>query len=178
MLVVHNEIIFLEFISVCNNACWAIGEIAIVIGPSMKRFIPAVLPPLIEISRRSQPKTLLENTGITLGRLGLHCAREVAPELGQFIRSWCTSLRNIRDNEEKDSAFRGMCFMIHANATAIVPVCPRTMSLVRLTLISGSYLLYRCRCVLAASKRRPETSVCSNPSWVQKSGTLNKVIRV
>jgi len=110
-----------EFISVCNNACWAIGEIAIVIGPSMKRFIPAVLPPLIEISRRSQPKTLLENTGITLGRLGLHCAREVAPELGQFIRSWCTSLRNIRDNEEKDSAFRGMCFMIHANATAIVP---------------------------------------------------------
>ena len=92
----------------------------------MKRFIPAVLPPLIEISRRSQPKTLLENTGITLGRLGLHCAREVAPELGQFIRSWCTSLRNIRDNEEKDSAFRGMCFMIHANATAIVPVCQRT----------------------------------------------------
>ena len=143
----------------------------------MKRFIPAVLPPLIEISRRSQPKTLLENTGITLGRLGLHCAREVAPELGQFIRSWCTSLRNIRDNEEKDSAFRGMCFMIHANATAIVPVCPRTVSLVRLTLISGSYLLYRCRCVLAASKRRPETSVCSNPSWVQKSGMLIKVIR-
>ena len=93
----------------------------------MKRFIPAVLPPLIEISRRSQPKTLLENTGITLGRLGLHCAREVAPELGQFIRSWCTSLRNIRDNEEKDSAFRGMCFMIHANATAIVPVCVVSM---------------------------------------------------
>ena len=159
---------FLEFISVCNNACWAIGEIAIVIGPSMKRFIPAVLPPLIEISRRSQPKTLLENTGITLGRLGLHCAREVAPELGQFIRSWCTSLRNIRDNEEKDSAFRGMCFMIHANATAIVPVCPWTVSskFVRSSLILGSNLLYRCRCVLAASKGRSKTSVCSNPSWV------------
>ena len=46
----------------------------------------SVLPPLIEISRRAQPKTLLENTGITLGRLGLHCAREVAPELSQFIR--------------------------------------------------------------------------------------------
>ena len=57
----------LEFISVCNNACWAIGEIAIVIGPAMKRFIPNVLPPLVEISRRAQPKTLLENTGITLG---------------------------------------------------------------------------------------------------------------
>ena len=81
------------------------------------------MPPLIEISRRvSTPKTLLENTGITLGRLGLHCSREVAPCLGQFVRPWCTSLRNIRDNEEKDSAFRGMCFMIRANASAIVAV--------------------------------------------------------
>ena len=63
-----------------------------------------------------------QNLTLTPGRLGLHCAREVAPELSSFIRSWCTALRNIRDNEEKDSAFRGMCFMIHANAPAIVPV--------------------------------------------------------
>ena len=89
----------------------------------LKKIFQTVLPPLIEISRRvSTPKTLLENTGITLGRLGLHCSREVAPCLGQFIRPWCTSLRNIRDNEEKDSAFRGMCFMIRANASAIVQV--------------------------------------------------------
>ena len=91
--------------------------------PRFMRIFQTVLPPLIEISRRvSTPKTLLENTGITLGRLGLHCSREVAPHLGQFIRPWCTSLRNIRDNEEKDSAFRGMCFMIRANASAIVQV--------------------------------------------------------
>lgn len=33
----------------------------------------------------------------------------------------CTSLRNIRDNEEKDSAFRGMCQMITVNPGGVVP---------------------------------------------------------
>ncbi len=32
----------------------------------------------------------------------------------------CMSLRNIRDNEEKDSAFRGMCNMIAVNPGGIV----------------------------------------------------------
>ena len=33
----------------------------------------------------------------------------------------CTSLRNIRDNDEKDSAFRGMCQMISVNPSGVVP---------------------------------------------------------
>ena len=32
----------------------------------------------------------------------------------------CTSLRNIRDNEEKDSAFRGVCTMIGVNPSGII----------------------------------------------------------
>lgn len=38
----------------------------------------------------------------------------------QFINR-CTSLRSIRDNEEKDSAFRGMCQMITVNPAGVVP---------------------------------------------------------
>lgn len=34
----------------------------------------------------------------------------------------CTSLRNIRDNEEKDSAFRGICVMIGVNPGGVVQV--------------------------------------------------------
>lgn len=30
-------------------------------------------------------------------------------------------MRNIRDNEEKDSAFRGMCQMITVNPAGVVP---------------------------------------------------------
>lgn len=32
----------------------------------------------------------------------------------------CISLRNIRDNEEKDSAFRGMCQMIQVNPGGVI----------------------------------------------------------
>uniref|UniRef100_A0A672R6X0 Transportin-1 n=1 Tax=Sinocyclocheilus grahami TaxID=75366 RepID=A0A672R6X0_SINGR len=122
-----------EFISVCNNATWAIGEIAMQMGMEMQPFVALVLNNLVEIiNRPNTPKTLLENTGklsvqsvalictITIGRLGCVCPQEVAPMLPQFIRPWCTSLRNIRDNEEKDSAFRGICVMIGVNPGGVV----------------------------------------------------------
>jgi len=72
-------------------------------------------------NRPNTPKTLLENTAITIGRMGLVCPQIVAPSLLQFVRPWCTSLRNIRDNDEKDSAFRGMCQMISVNPGGVVP---------------------------------------------------------
>jgi transportin-1 len=110
-----------DLISVCNNATWAIGEISIKMGAEMQPFVQLVLGDLIcIINRPNTPKTLLENTAITIGRLGLVCPQEVAPMLQQFIRQWCTSLRNIRDNDEKDSAFRGVCLMISVNPNGVV----------------------------------------------------------
>ncbi|XP_071330001.1 transportin-2-like isoform X1 [Trachinotus anak] len=122
-----------EFISVCNNATWAIGEISMQMGTGVKQqtgdcpgaemqpYVGMVLPHLVEIiNRPNTPKTLLENTAITIGRLGYVCPQEVAPQLQHFIRPWCTSLRNIRDNEEKDSAFRGICVMIGVNPAGVV----------------------------------------------------------
>ena len=108
-------------ISVCNNATWAIGELSIQLGADMKGYLPLVLGMLIEnINRPNTPKTLLENTAITIGRLGLVCPQEVAPYLSQFILMWCSTLRNIRDNDEKDSAFRGVCLMIQTNPGGVV----------------------------------------------------------
>ncbi|KAJ8670378.1 hypothetical protein QAD02_001637 [Eretmocerus hayati] len=110
-----------EFISVCNNATWAIGEISIKLGSDTSAYVPLILNQLIDIiNRPNTPKTLLENTAITIGRLGYVCPQDVAPMLQQFVRQWCTSLRNIRDNEEKDSAFRGMCQMIAHNPGGVV----------------------------------------------------------
>ncbi|EEB14578.1 transportin-2, putative [Pediculus humanus corporis] len=108
-------------ISVCNNATWAIGEISIKLGSETQPYIPLVLHQLILIiNKPDTPKTLLENTAITIGRLGYVCPVEVAPHLQQFVRQ-CVSLRNIRDNDEKDSAFRGMCQMIQVNPAGVVP---------------------------------------------------------
>ncbi|XP_028404498.1 transportin-1-like isoform X2 [Dendronephthya gigantea] len=53
-----------EFISVCNNATWAIGEISIQLGEETKPYVTLVLSSLIDIINRTHtPKTLLENTG-------------------------------------------------------------------------------------------------------------------
>lgn len=38
-----------------------------------------------------------------------------------LTHSRCTSLRHIRDNDEKDSAFRGMCNLISVNPVGVVP---------------------------------------------------------
>ena len=109
------------FISVCNNATWAIGELSLQLGGEMKPYLSMVLHQLIEnINRPSTPKTLLENTAITIGRLGMVCPSDVAPYLPTFICMWCLTLRNIRDNEEKDSAFRGVCAMIGINPSGVV----------------------------------------------------------
>lgn len=107
-------------VSVCNNAIWAIGEISVQIGPEIQPFVSVILESLIIIiNRNNTPKTLLENTAITIGRLGFVCPNEVSPHLARFIRPWCVALRNIRDNNEKDSAFRGICNMIVLNPMGV-----------------------------------------------------------
>ena len=54
--------------SVCNNAAWSAGEIALKVGAEMKDFIPMLAKPLVEVMNRANVRTLLENTAITLGR--------------------------------------------------------------------------------------------------------------
>ena len=46
----------------------------------------------------------------------------VAPHLPEFAQAWCQALYEIRDNEEKDSAFRGLCTMVQTNPAGIAKV--------------------------------------------------------
>ena len=53
-----------DFISVCNNATWAIGEMCYKMADQMEPYVSSVLPQLIvNINQPGAPKTLLENTG-------------------------------------------------------------------------------------------------------------------
>ncbi|CAG8571826.1 5868_t:CDS:10, partial [Racocetra persica] len=109
-----------EHVSVCNNAAWAAGEIALQCGSEMQPWIPPLLERLIPLlTSETTPRTLLENAGITIGRLGLVCPQLVAPHLDVFSEAWCKALRSIRDNDEKDTAFRGLCEMIQVNPNGI-----------------------------------------------------------
>ncbi|KAI0070567.1 ARM repeat-containing protein [Panus rudis PR-1116 ss-1] len=112
-----------EFISACNNAAWSVGEVALRygrddpefrqwVGPLITRLIPILLHP-------KAPRSLHENAAVSIGRIGLMHPDLVAPLLPDFAQAWCQALYEIRDNEEKDSAFRGLCTLVQANPSGI-----------------------------------------------------------
>ena len=72
-------------------------------------------------------KSLLENTAITLGRLGLCAPDLTAVALGSFVGPWCIALRSIRGGIEKEHAFHGLVHMIrlnpHAPLNALEQLC-------------------------------------------------------
>ncbi|WWC73445.1 uncharacterized protein I206_107415 [Kwoniella pini CBS 10737] len=112
-----------DCISVCNNAAWAVGEIALQYNgdsSALEPFVPSLISRLVPILLNTKsPKSLTENAAVTIGRLGLVCPALVAPDLPNFAQAWCTALWEIKDNDEKDSAFRGFCMLISANPEGI-----------------------------------------------------------
>ncbi|KAI9202172.1 armadillo-type protein [Polychytrium aggregatum] len=107
-------------VSVCNNAAWAAGEIALQYQAEMQPWVNELLGRLIPLlNGHTTPKTLLENAAITVGRLGLVCPAMVAPHLAVFIHRWCEALKDIRDNLEKESAFMGLCKMVETNPAGV-----------------------------------------------------------
>lgn len=122
-----------EKVRVANNACWAIGEIAVQvrgeIAPYMEEMLKHVEPILgPSEARESRPPTaLLENSAITIGRFGWACPEVVAPRLQYFLPQWCHALQSIRDGMEKEDAFRGLCVLVRLNpgggAPHLVPIC-------------------------------------------------------
>lgn len=119
-----------DTISVCNNASWSAGEIALQYGSVSSPSNPGVSAPRQELEQWVNPliqrlipvllnpksaKSLSENAAVTIGRLGLVVPDMVAPHLEVFLENWCQALWDIKDNDEKDSAFRGLCKMIQQN---------------------------------------------------------------
>jgi len=106
--------------SVCNNAAWAVGEIAVQLGPAFQPYILPLLQRFITVMNADNPPgPVLENSAIAVGRLGLVCPDQVAPQLPVFASSFVRALRDVRDNEEKDSAFRGFCTLIGKNPSGL-----------------------------------------------------------
>ena len=121
-----------SLISVCNNATWALGEICVNLNrlkmsrmniENLEEILNLIdnnsLPIMEHLSRiiqmENMQKTLIENTAITIGRLGLLCPTKCCQYIPRFIRYWCASLQTIRDNEEKYTAFLGLVMMIFEN---------------------------------------------------------------
>ncbi|KAJ7935322.1 armadillo-type protein [Mycena leptocephala] len=112
-----------DFISASNNAAWSVGEVALRYGrddPEFKQWVQPLIERLIPILLHPKaPRSLHENAAVSIGRIGLTHPDIVAPHLPEFAQAWCQALYEIRDNEEKDSAFRGFCTLVQANPPGI-----------------------------------------------------------
>ncbi|CAK7329452.1 unnamed protein product [Dovyalis caffra] len=112
-----------ETISVANNACWAIGELAVKVRQEISPIVMTVMSCLVPILQHSEElnnKSLVENSAITLGRLAWVCPDLVSPHMEHFMQSWCIALSMIHDDIEKEDAFRGLCAMVRANPSGAV----------------------------------------------------------
>eukprot|EP00727_Mastigamoeba_balamuthi_P011572 m51a1_g7037 putative transportin-1-like isoform x1 (1172) ;mRNA; f:95930-102268 len=112
-----------EYTSVCNNASWAIGEIAVRWCDPMKAFVPDVMQHLVAIVNQPRAylhRNLMDNASICLGRLCLVASDIIAPHIGSFIANWCLSLKTIRDDKEKEEAYRGLVEAIKKNPNAVI----------------------------------------------------------
>ncbi|KAK9366528.1 armadillo-type protein [Lipomyces kononenkoae] len=107
--------------AVCNNATWAAGEIALQLGEEVRPFVGPLMEKLVVVAavHGYVEQTIVENAAITIGRLGISCADMIAPRLEAFAGYWCKALRMIRDTEEKETAFKGMCKIVAANPTGL-----------------------------------------------------------
>jgi len=120
-----------EYMSVSNNATWALGEMVMMAGflPSevpihrdtiQRSLVDGALDSLINVVNMPQlNKSLIENTAITLGRMGLVIPEPMAPRLQEFAHACFMALRDIRDDAEKEQAAHGMNALVRMNPSAI-----------------------------------------------------------
>ena len=95
----------METVSVCNNAAWSAGELALKLGQRFRggvlleltisagSEVEAYVNPLILrlvplLLSNKAARSLAENAAVTIGRLGLVCPQMVAPHLEVFITNW------------------------------------------------------------------------------------------
>ncbi|XP_065881178.1 transportin-1-like [Euphorbia lathyris] len=118
-----------ESIAVANNACWAIGELAVKVQGEVSPVVLPVISSLVPILHHAEGinRSLVENSAITLGRLAWVCPDIVSPHVEHFMQSWCIALSMIRDDIEKEDAFRGLCAVVRLNPSgalnSIVYMC-------------------------------------------------------
>jgi HEAT repeat protein len=108
---------------VVNNACWSTGEIAMQLGKKMSPWVPELTSRFVEmLSNPRVPKGLQENAAIALGRLGIHNAELLAPNLPSFADEFLNAMTDVDPSEEKSTAFKGFTAIVAQNPQSIESV--------------------------------------------------------
>jgi hypothetical protein len=108
-----------------NNACWAVGEMALKLPPGSTTAwaepMAERLTFILTTGPSRLPRSLIDNAAITLGRLAASSPPQLAQHLPHYCTAWCQGLRNIRDDVEKETAFTGLCAVLRLNPAPAMP---------------------------------------------------------
>lgn len=105
---------------VCNNAIWALGEIALKLQENIKPYAEELCQILWkQLESDEGVSSVWENSACALGRLGQGSPETLAPHVGQFITKWATQIAPMPENGEKESAYIGMCNVVSQNPSGI-----------------------------------------------------------
>ena len=184
-----------HFSSVCNNASWAVGELAIKAGAAplaphvdrlMNNLILILAPhPILSTvgGPAVQPKpvqgSLLENASITIGRLGLVCPQQVSGRLGEFARPWFRQLELLRDNGEKEHAYHGMCSVVEANPATVLADLPGLLRVIgQWRMVDNARMVHRLGQLLRNFKGGLEAQgVVGAKQWTDVVGGIEPALR-
>lgn len=106
-----------ESFAVCNNATWALGEMSLRLD--LTKYLEKTTGVLIDLLNSQSSSTVLENAAITIGRIGIRSGEFFGPHLPEFALAWATHMMYLEENEEKETAFHGMCLIILSHPTGL-----------------------------------------------------------
>lgn len=117
ILSIGREVVSRNFdnFAVCNNATWALGEISLRIN--LNKYLEKLVGLLIDLLNSQSSSTVLENAAITIGRIGITSPEFFSPHISEFLLNWASHMMYLEENEEKETAFQGMCNIILSNPT-------------------------------------------------------------
>ena len=82
-----------DTVPACNNACWALGELAVKLNAQMQQHVNVLeatgkVATLLNSKQVTASKSLIENCAITLGRICISNAETIAPHCQAFMFAW------------------------------------------------------------------------------------------
>ena len=109
-------------LSVINNACWSLGEIAMRYSKEMKPYADTMYrKSRALLDEPAIPTSVAENVVIAIGRLGVHLPSVLSPYLADFINQFLRIIAPVESNEEKGQAYLGLNRIIMQNPYAVTP---------------------------------------------------------
>uniref|UniRef100_A0A7S0WWR5 Tubulin-specific chaperone D n=1 Tax=Chlamydomonas leiostraca TaxID=1034604 RepID=A0A7S0WWR5_9CHLO len=159
-----------------NNACWAVGEMALKLPPGSTTAwaepLAERLTVILTTGPSRLPRSLIDNAAITMGRLAASAPQQLAQHLPHFCMPWCQGLRNIRDDVEKETAFTGLCAVLRLNPAPAMPPAPAWAALASAIASWRSVANASLRAEMAAVMQAYKQSLTAQGTWQQALGAL------